>query len=64
MTDAHTDRDDDSATDSIQKHERLDAETVVDDVAELFRPDNTQIPPPNPDSPPPDDGSTRRRSND
>jgi len=43
-----------SPADAIEEHERLDAETVVNDVRELFKPDNTQIPPPNPDAPPPE----------
>ena len=32
----------------------VDAETVIDDIGELFEPDNDeQIPPPSPDTPPP-----------
>ena len=39
--------------DAIEEHEDLDAQTIVDDVEELFEPDNTQVPPPQPDAPPP-----------
>jgi len=41
-----------SEEDAIEEHEGLDAETVFEDVGELFRPDNTVIPPLNPDDPP------------
>jgi hypothetical protein len=40
--------------DAIEEHEGLDAETIADDIKELFEPDNEQqIPPPSPDAPPP-----------
>ena len=45
----------DSRDESIEEHEGVDAETVFEDVEELFSPDNTEIPPPNPDDPPPPD---------
>ena len=38
---------------AIKEHDDLDVETLVDDAAELFAPDNDQIPPPSPDAPPP-----------
>jgi hypothetical protein len=38
----------------MKEHEDLDVETLVDDAAEFFAPDNDQIPPPSPDAPPPD----------
>ena len=44
----------DDATESIKRHEGLDADTVLEDVGELFRPQNTE-PPLNPDNPPPHD---------
>jgi len=44
------------ATESIKRHEGLDADTVLEDVAELFRPVNTEKPL-NPDNPPPADES-------
>ena len=47
--------DPDSRTESIEEHEGVDAETLFEDVEELFAPDNTEIPPPNPDDPPPAD---------
>ena len=46
--------DDTSRDEAIREHEHLDAETVIDDIGELFEPDNDeQIPPPSPDTPPP-----------
>jgi hypothetical protein len=45
---------DDSAKEAIEEHEDLDADTVVEDAEELFEPDNTAVPPPQPDAPPPD----------
>jgi anti-anti-sigma factor len=42
-------------SEAIREHEDIDAETVVEDVKELFEPDNDQIPPPSPDAPPPED---------
>jgi len=38
---------------AIEEHEHVDAETAVDDIEQLFTPDNDQIPPPSPDAPPP-----------
>jgi hypothetical protein len=38
--------------DAIEEHEDLETETIADDVEELFEPDNTQVPPPQPDAPP------------
>jgi len=45
--------DDGSRNEAIEEHEGVDAETVFEDAAELFAPDNTELPPPNPDDPPP-----------
>jgi hypothetical protein len=53
VTDAN--RDPEHKTEAIKEHEGVDAETVLEDVEELFAPDNTEIPPPNPDQPPPAD---------
>lgn len=44
--------DDNSRSEAIEEHDGVDAETVFEDAAELFAPDNTEIPPPNPDDPP------------
>ena len=44
---------DPSNRDAIEEHEDLDAETIAEDVEELFEPDNTEVPPPQPDAPPP-----------
>jgi hypothetical protein len=38
---------------AIREHEKVDAETALEDVKDLFEPDNDQIPPPSPDAPPP-----------
>ena len=46
---------DSSKDDSIEEHEDLDVETVLEDAEELFEADNTEVPPPQPDAPPPDD---------
>jgi hypothetical protein len=40
---------------AIHEHDDLDPETIAEDVEDLFRPDNTQVPPPSPDAPPPAD---------
>ena len=39
-------------SEAVQKHEHLDPETIVEDVEDLFEPDNHTIPPLNPDTPP------------
>jgi hypothetical protein len=51
------------ADESIKRHEGLDADTVLEDVAELFRPVNTEKPL-NPDNPPPADESIARGERD
>ena len=51
------------AEDSIKKHEGLEADTVFEDVAELFRPVNTEKPL-NPDNPPPADEAVARGERD
>jgi|SRR4051794_4166216 len=51
------------AEESIKRHEGLDPETVLEDVAELFRPVNTEKPL-NPDNPPPADESIARGDRD
>ena len=53
----------DEATESIKRHEGLDADTVFEDVGELFRPVNTEKPL-NPDNPPPADESVARGDRD
>jgi hypothetical protein len=45
---------DSSKDDQIEEHEDLDAETLFEDAEELFEPDNTVVPPPQPDAPPDD----------
>jgi len=49
-----------SEKNSIEEHQGLDADTVFEDVGELFRPDNTVIPPLNPDDPPRSDDDMAR----
>ena len=39
---------------AIKEHEKVDAESVVEGVQDLFEPDNDQVPPASPDEPPPD----------
>jgi hypothetical protein len=48
MSDAHSTR----QTEAVRKHEHLDPATVVEDVKDLFEPENHMIPPLNPDTPP------------
>jgi hypothetical protein len=33
-------------------HEGVDAATVLEDIGDLFEPDNSELPPPSPDAPP------------
>ena len=42
MTNADPDRESDSS--AIKDHEDLDPETIVEDIGDLFAPDNTEVP--------------------
>jgi hypothetical protein len=48
----------DSRQAAIEEHDKVDAESIVEGVEELFEPDNDQIPPASPDEPPPDAGGS------